>query len=211
MPLTLRGFLESLGSDLIRIEEEIDPITQAGALCSASPRPIILERLKGFPGWKLCARKKHKGLIGRSARRCGLRPRRKRAGVGLHLSHSDTPRMKAESSTKLGRTLQGIGAVPDAPGFRGWRGGHRPSRPGAGAQRTAGRRGHRRQRHAASRAPRPSGGGTPAELDAGSLSSITLRCLQRAIVWAPSSSSLSWIVFRRLVMKMEMFVRRPAF
>ena len=54
MPLTLRGFLEALGSELIRVEEEIDPITQAGALCSASPGPIMFHRLRGFPGWKLC-------------------------------------------------------------------------------------------------------------------------------------------------------------
>src|SRR3989449_9169130 len=54
MALNLRDFLTALGKDLIRIDDEVDPITQAGALCSASPRPIMLERLKGFPGWKLC-------------------------------------------------------------------------------------------------------------------------------------------------------------
>jgi UbiD family decarboxylase len=54
MPLNLRGFLEALGSDLIQIDDEIDPVTQAGALCSASPRPIMFNRLKGFPGWKIC-------------------------------------------------------------------------------------------------------------------------------------------------------------
>src|SRR5205809_6635908 len=54
MALNLRDFLKALGDDLIRIDDEIDPITQAGALCSARPRPIMLNRLRGFPGWKLC-------------------------------------------------------------------------------------------------------------------------------------------------------------
>ncbi|HKD00174.1 MAG TPA: hypothetical protein VKG20_19175, partial [Methylomirabilota bacterium] len=54
MPLNLRDFLAALGDDLIRVDDEIDPITQAGALCSAAPRPIMLNRLKGFPGWSLC-------------------------------------------------------------------------------------------------------------------------------------------------------------
>jgi len=50
MALNLRDFLTALGKDLIRIDDEVDPITQAGALCSAAPRPILLERLRGFPG-----------------------------------------------------------------------------------------------------------------------------------------------------------------
>src|SRR5437867_2063801 len=54
MALNLRDFLTALGKDLIRIDDEVDPITQAGALCSAAPRPILLERLRGFPDWKLC-------------------------------------------------------------------------------------------------------------------------------------------------------------
>src|SRR2546428_11329073 len=54
MALNLRDFLAALGSDLIRIDEEVDPVTQAGALCSAAPRPLLLERLRGFPGWKFC-------------------------------------------------------------------------------------------------------------------------------------------------------------
>ncbi len=54
MALNLRDFLRALGPQLIRIEDEIDPITQAGALCSAAPRPIMLEKLRGFPGWKFC-------------------------------------------------------------------------------------------------------------------------------------------------------------
>ena len=54
MALNLRDFLAALGDDLIRVDDEVDPITQAGAVCSASPRPIVLNRLKGFPGWRLC-------------------------------------------------------------------------------------------------------------------------------------------------------------
>src|SRR5262249_22347920 len=54
MALNLRDFLAALGDDLIRVDDEVDPITQAGAVCSASPRPIIMTRLKGFPDWKLC-------------------------------------------------------------------------------------------------------------------------------------------------------------
>src|SRR5919201_1317812 len=54
MALNLRDFLTALGSDLIRIDDEIDPVTQAGALFSAAPRPLMLERLRGFPGWRMC-------------------------------------------------------------------------------------------------------------------------------------------------------------
>lgn len=50
----LRTYLADVGSDLIQIDDEIDPITQAGALVSASPRPILFTRLKGFPGWRFC-------------------------------------------------------------------------------------------------------------------------------------------------------------
>jgi len=54
MPATLRGYLEALGSDLIHIKEEIDPVTQAAALCSQTPRPIMFHTLRGFPEWKMC-------------------------------------------------------------------------------------------------------------------------------------------------------------
>jgi 2,5-furandicarboxylate decarboxylase 1 len=53
MGLNLRHFLDGLGDQLIRIDDEVDPITQAAALCSASPRPLMLTRLRGFPGWRL--------------------------------------------------------------------------------------------------------------------------------------------------------------
>lgn len=53
MGLNLRDFLKALGDQLIQIDDEVDPITQAAALCSASPRPLQLNRLKGFPGWRL--------------------------------------------------------------------------------------------------------------------------------------------------------------
>src|SRR5437879_8356964 len=54
MALNLRDFLTALGKDLIRIDDEVDPTTRAGARCSAAPRPILLARWRGFPGWKLC-------------------------------------------------------------------------------------------------------------------------------------------------------------
>ena len=54
MALNLRDFLAALGNDLIRIKDEIEPVTQAGALCSAAPRPILFENLRGFPDFKLC-------------------------------------------------------------------------------------------------------------------------------------------------------------
>ena len=37
MALNLRDFLASLGDDLIRVDDEIDPITQAGALARRRP------------------------------------------------------------------------------------------------------------------------------------------------------------------------------
>jgi 2,5-furandicarboxylate decarboxylase 1 len=49
----LRQFLESLGDQLQVIEDEIDPITQAGILSSVSRHPYLLNNLKGFPGWRL--------------------------------------------------------------------------------------------------------------------------------------------------------------
>src|SRR3989441_1919924 len=54
MAVTPRDSREALGKDLTQIDDEIDPISQAGALGSASPRPVVVNRLKGFPGWKLC-------------------------------------------------------------------------------------------------------------------------------------------------------------
>ena len=80
MPLNLRDFLAVLGDDLIRVDDEIDPITQAGALCSAAPRPIMLSRLKGFPGWSLCdilvkdRARQAKALVPRPATSCASSP-----------------------------------------------------------------------------------------------------------------------------------------
>lgn len=49
----LRTFLDDLGDGLLRIDEPVDPTTQAGVLSSESEHPILLEQLKGFPDWKL--------------------------------------------------------------------------------------------------------------------------------------------------------------
>ena len=87
MALNLRDFLGALGDDLIRVDDEIDPITQAGALCSASPRPIMLNRLKGFPGWKLCdvlvkdRARQAKALLTPLARRVGNRDAVEQAAI----------------------------------------------------------------------------------------------------------------------------------
>lgn len=49
----LRGFLEALGDGLQVIDEEIDPIAQAGVLSSESSHPYLLNNLRGFPDWRL--------------------------------------------------------------------------------------------------------------------------------------------------------------
>ncbi|HET8672882.1 MAG TPA: UbiD family decarboxylase [Thermoleophilaceae bacterium] len=48
----LRGFLDSLGAELHVIDDEIDPVTQAGILSSESRHPYLLTNLKGFPDWR---------------------------------------------------------------------------------------------------------------------------------------------------------------
>lgn len=54
MPAELRGFLDSLGSRLLQIDDEVDPVTQVGILSASAAGPFCLNNLKGFPGWKLC-------------------------------------------------------------------------------------------------------------------------------------------------------------
>jgi 2,5-furandicarboxylate decarboxylase 1 len=49
----LRSFLKQLESKLQEVDEPVDPVTQAGFLCSESDHPILLNNLKGFPDWKL--------------------------------------------------------------------------------------------------------------------------------------------------------------
>lgn len=49
----LRSFLKDISSKLTRVEDEVDPITQAGIICSEAKGPVLLENLRGFPGWKL--------------------------------------------------------------------------------------------------------------------------------------------------------------
>jgi 2,5-furandicarboxylate decarboxylase 1 len=53
MPHTLRSFLATLDNQLLHIKEEVDPLTNVGALCSESAGPVMFENLKGFPGWRL--------------------------------------------------------------------------------------------------------------------------------------------------------------
>jgi 3-polyprenyl-4-hydroxybenzoate decarboxylase len=45
----LRTFLYGLGSKLLHIDDEVDPINQAGIISSEAGGPIILDNLKGFP------------------------------------------------------------------------------------------------------------------------------------------------------------------
>lgn len=49
----LRTFLDQLGPTLLRIEDVVDPVRQAGIISSEAGGPIMLENLKGFPDWKL--------------------------------------------------------------------------------------------------------------------------------------------------------------
>lgn len=48
----LRSYLSQL-PDLITVEEPVDPVTQVGAIVSASPAPIRFTRLRGFPEFSL--------------------------------------------------------------------------------------------------------------------------------------------------------------
>ena len=48
----LRTFLDGLGPKLLHIDDEVDPINQAGIISSEAGGPIMLDNLKGFPGWR---------------------------------------------------------------------------------------------------------------------------------------------------------------
>jgi 2,5-furandicarboxylate decarboxylase 1 len=50
----LRTFLGELNGELLHIEREVDPLTQLGALCSESEKPLLFHKVKGHPGWKIC-------------------------------------------------------------------------------------------------------------------------------------------------------------
>ena len=52
----LRTYLDSVRDDILHIRKEVDPLTQMGALCSESERPIVFENVKGYPGWRVCDR-----------------------------------------------------------------------------------------------------------------------------------------------------------
>lgn len=49
----LRQHLERLGPRVLHISDEVDPISQAGVLCSEARTTLLLDNLKGFPGWRL--------------------------------------------------------------------------------------------------------------------------------------------------------------
>jgi 2,5-furandicarboxylate decarboxylase 1 len=52
----LRTYLHSVRDEVLHIRKEVDPLTQMGALCSESERPILFENVKGYPGWRVCDR-----------------------------------------------------------------------------------------------------------------------------------------------------------
>ncbi|MBI2881921.1 MAG: UbiD family decarboxylase [Candidatus Tectomicrobia bacterium] len=52
----LRTYLDAVRDEVLHIRKEVDPITQMGALCSESERPILFENVKGYPGWRVCDR-----------------------------------------------------------------------------------------------------------------------------------------------------------
>ncbi|MDP6558547.1 MAG: UbiD family decarboxylase [Candidatus Binatia bacterium] len=54
MASDLRTYLSNLNGELLRIEREVDPLTELGALCSESDRPLLFLKVKGYPGWQIC-------------------------------------------------------------------------------------------------------------------------------------------------------------
>ncbi|MBI3091370.1 MAG: UbiD family decarboxylase [Candidatus Tectomicrobia bacterium] len=54
MPKDLRTFLAEIANEVITIRAETDPLTNCGTLISQSPGPLLMENLKGYPGWRLC-------------------------------------------------------------------------------------------------------------------------------------------------------------
>ncbi len=56
LPKDLRSWLKSLEDNnlLIRIKKEVDPKTNMGSLCAESPKAIMFENVKGYPGWRVC-------------------------------------------------------------------------------------------------------------------------------------------------------------
>jgi 2,5-furandicarboxylate decarboxylase 1 len=53
MPKDLRSFMAELGSDLLTVEREVDPITEVAELSSKAPGPILFEKIKGYDSWRI--------------------------------------------------------------------------------------------------------------------------------------------------------------
>lgn len=56
MPRDLRSYLDEVKDVRIDVPREVDPLTNVGALCDQSEWPLLFQRLKGFPGWRLADR-----------------------------------------------------------------------------------------------------------------------------------------------------------
>ncbi|MBI2881238.1 MAG: UbiD family decarboxylase [Candidatus Tectomicrobia bacterium] len=52
----LRTYLEDIEEEVLHITKEVDPLTEMGALCSQSARPLLFENVKGYPGWRVVDR-----------------------------------------------------------------------------------------------------------------------------------------------------------
>jgi len=53
MPKDLRTFIEELGSDLLTVEREVDPVNELAELASKAPGPIIFKTIKGYDSWRV--------------------------------------------------------------------------------------------------------------------------------------------------------------
>ena len=56
MTKNLRTYLEDIerADELIRVNREVDPDTQMGALAEESPKTVLFTNIKGHPGWTSC-------------------------------------------------------------------------------------------------------------------------------------------------------------
>jgi 2,5-furandicarboxylate decarboxylase 1 len=54
MASDLRTYLADLKGELLRVDKPVDPLTELGALCSESDRPLLFSQIKGYPGWRIC-------------------------------------------------------------------------------------------------------------------------------------------------------------
>ena len=53
MAKDLRSFIEELGSDLLTVEREVDPVNEVAELSSKAPGPIMFRGIKGYPSWRI--------------------------------------------------------------------------------------------------------------------------------------------------------------